>query len=159
MSTLSEWFESPAGQYILDWELDTCDEAVADVFGFHAVQLGLPGCDFLRANRIPLRAVLGHGGDVGADYTALPLASGSIDLLVLPHVLDFSADPHQILREVERVLMPEGQVVICGFNPFSLWGLRRRNSALPVHPWCGDFISLLRVKDWLKLLGLEIIGG
>jgi SAM-dependent methyltransferase len=90
----------------------------------------------------------------------LPVASGSLDLLVLPHVLEFSADPHQVLRECERVLMPEGQLVIAGFNPLSLWGLvamaRHRSGEFP---WRGDFVGLHRLRDWLKLLGFELNGG
>ena len=94
----------------------------------------------------------------GAGY--LPVASQTLDLLLLPHVLEFSAHPHQILREAERVLMPEGSLIISGFNPYSLWGLWRM---LPYndreYPWCGRFISLSRIKDWLALLGLEVVGG
>ena len=90
----------------------------------------------------------------------MPLATGSIDLVVLPHVLEFNAHPHQILREAARVLMPDGQIVISGFNPLSLWGGRRalrlgRNE----YPWCGRFIGLLRLKDWLQLLSFELNGG
>jgi SAM-dependent methyltransferase len=162
MLNLSEWYQSAVGRYVVDWELDTIDDAVADVFGFHAVQFGSAGIDFLRANRIPLRLRLDmprSGVEIGGRFTELPLASASIDLVVLPHVLEFSAEPHQILREVERVLMPEGQVVISGFNPFSLWGLKRQRRRSSEFPWRGDFISLLRLKDWLKLLGLELNGG
>ena len=58
-------------------------------------------------------------------YEELPFATHSIDLVVMPHILEFAEDPHQVLREVERVLVPEGHVVITGFNPASLWGLRQ----------------------------------
>jgi SAM-dependent methyltransferase len=90
----------------------------------------------------------------------LPLATHSIDLVLLPHVLEFAAEPHAILREVDRVMMPEGRLVIVGFNPWSLWGLR---SALGFSrneiPWNGRFVSLLRVKDWLALLGFDVNAG
>jgi SAM-dependent methyltransferase len=159
---LSPWFNTPRGRYILDWERSQFDSSVEDVFGFNAVQVGLPEFDLLRQNRIPLKACAGV--DVGCTLVAqpwqLPLASQSIDLLVLPHVLEFSSQPHQILREVERVLMPEGSIVISGFNPLSLWGLKR---ALRLekneYPWKGKFIGLLRLKDWLALLGFELNGG
>ena len=81
------------------------------------------------------------------DFTELPFATQSLDLVVMPHVLEFSAEPHQVLREVERVLIPEGQVIICGFNPISMWGARqsagRMTGAhfLPLH---GEFISVPR---------------
>jgi SAM-dependent methyltransferase len=122
--------------------------------------LGLPGCDLLRANRIALRFSAGAepGVALAADLAHLPLATASIDLVIMPHVLEFADDPHQILREVERVLMPEGHVIICGFNPFSLWGLWRRFSANDI-PWRGRYLSLPRIKDWLALLGFEANRG
>jgi SAM-dependent methyltransferase len=161
-SMLADWFETPKGAYVLGWERKQFDAAVEDVFGFNAVQIGLPGLDFLRESRIPLkvRAGLEPGCSLRSDPVQLPVASQSIDLLALPHVLEFCARPHAILREAERVLMPEGSVVISGFNPLSLWGAaralgweRRR------YPGCGRFIGLLRLKDWLALLGFELNGG
>ncbi len=159
---LSAWFETPQGRYVLDWERSQFDSAVEDVFGFNAVQIGMPGIDLLRQNRIPWKATAGQeqGCSLIAEPWQLPLASQSIDLLVLPHVLEFSSQPHQILREAERVLIPEGSIVISGFNPLSLWGLNR---ALRLdkreYPWNGKFIGLLRLKDWLALLGFELNGG
>jgi len=161
-STLAQWFETPRGEYVLRWERAQFDNAVEDIFGFNAVQLGLPSIDFLGANRMPFRLRVGlePGCDLAADPSQLPLTSQSVDLVVLPHVLGFSQDPHQILREAERVLMPEGQIVIAGFNPLSLWGLNRRLGAKrDGHPWCGEFIGLVRLRDWLKLLGFELNGG
>jgi SAM-dependent methyltransferase len=159
-SGLAQWLATPQGQYVIDWERDRLDNIVADIFGYNAVQLGLPACDFLRANRIALRfcAGAGQGVALAADLGQLPLATASIDLVVMPHVLEFASDPHQILREVERVLMPEGHVIICGFNPFSLWGLRRRFSGKGA-PWDGHYLSLPRIKDWLALLGFEANRG
>ena len=159
---LADWFETPKGGYVLAWERGQFDAAVEDVFGYNAVQLGLPGLDFLRESRIPLkiRAGLESGCGLRSEPVRLPLASQSIDLLALPHVLEFSAQPHAILREAERVLMPEGSIVISGFNPLSLWGAARalgweRREV----PGCGKFIGLLRLKDWLALLGFELTGG
>ncbi len=166
MEDVSRWFSTPQGRYVLDWELRQYDNAVDDVFGFHAVQIGLPEADFLRENRIPLK--IRAGSEDGCTLTAtpesLPLATHSVDLVVLPHVLEFSRRPHQILREAERVLIPEGQIVISGFNPLSLWGLKRRLGATlgwdnDHFPWRGRFIGLLRLKDWLTLLGFELNGG
>jgi len=161
-STLARWFVTPAGNYVLQWELDQFDNAVEDIFGFRAVQVGLPDIDFLRRNRISYRFPLSlePGAAVTADPLQLPIASQSVDLLVLPHVLEFSSDPHRVLREAERVLMPEGQIVISGFNTLSFWGLKqslsRRGSD---SPWNARMIGLLRLKDWLKLLGFELNGG
>ena len=161
-STLSDWFATPAGEYVLRWEQAQFDSAVEDVFGFNAVQVGLPQCDLLRRNRISLRTRVGTDPavDLRADSGALPLATGSIDLVVLPHVLEFSAHPHRILREAARVLTPDGQIVISGFNPLSLWGMRRRfGPGRKEFPWRGRFIGILRLKDWLQLLSFELNGG
>lgn len=158
---LAEWLNTPQGRYVLDWEYTHIDAAVADIFGFNALQLGLRQCDFLRTNRIPLRQRVDECGpaDVLCDLTALPFAAQSTDLVVLPHVLEFHRDPHQILREIERILIPEGQVVILGFNPLSLWGLQKRLHRADTFPWNGNYLSLTRLKDWLKLLGFEVDRG
>ncbi len=131
-SMLADWLETPKGSYVLAWERGQFDAAVEDVFGFNAVQLGLPGVDFLRESRIPLkvRAGLEPGCGLLSEPVQLPLASQSTDLLALPHVLEFSGRPHAILREERRQV-----------------------------PWCGRFIGLLRLKDWLALLGFELNGG
>jgi SAM-dependent methyltransferase len=162
MQSSAAWLATPLGRYLLERELKYVDETVADVFGYNALQLGLPEHDFLRASRIPFKCRVGpHApADLHARFRDLPVASNSIDLLVLPHVLEFSVVPNQILREVQRVLMPEGHAVIACFNPWSLWGLRRLfNRAANVYPWDAQFINLPRLKDWLALLELEIIAG
>jgi SAM-dependent methyltransferase len=161
-SNLADWFSTPNGEYVLRWEHAQFDSAVEDVFGFNAVQIGLPRIDLLRQNRIPLRTRVGlePASDLVADSGVLPLASGSVDLVLLPHVLEFSPHPHRILREAARVLMPDGQIVISGFNPLSLWGLKRAlGFGREEFPWCGRFIGLLRLKDWLQLLSFELNGG
>ncbi|MBV7534501.1 class I SAM-dependent methyltransferase [Duganella sp. sic0402] len=165
---LEGWLQTPAGVYMRAWEQSCLDNLTADIFGYNAVQIGMPQIDALAASRMPyklladrkvraaqppLRAV-----DVTLDYTELPFASQSIDLVVLPHVLEFSTDPHQVLREVERVLIPEGQVIICGFNPASLWGARhvlRRVGGTSFLPRTEELISMPRMKDWLKLLNMS----
>ena len=157
----AEWFSTPLGRFLLAKEQAYFDLAVADVFGYNALQLGLPGIDLLRASRIPFRCRVGQNGATGlkADFRDLPIASNSTDLVVLPHVLEFSDNPHQILREVARVLLPEARVTIACFNPWSLWGFRRAFGSKAQYPWNGRFIHLLRLKDWCALLGLEITAG
>jgi SAM-dependent methyltransferase len=157
-----QWFETSLGKYLLDYEQRYFDQAVANIFGYNAMQIGLPQFDFLRTNRMPLRFCVGANKSVAlcASPDFLPIRCGSMDLVLLPHVLEFNSNPHQILREVYRVLMPEGHVVISGFNPLSLWGMQRhleRNRH--DFPWCGNFIALPRLKDWLKLLNFEMTGG
>lgn len=139
------------------------DRAVADVFGFHALQLGFPALDALQANRMPHRWLACDaqpepyplGREVLlTNYEALPFSDASLDLLVLPHTLELSYDPHATLREVQRVLVPEGRVVICGFNPNSLWGLGKSGGLSFANT--GDFIGYGRLKDWLRLLSFEV---
>ena len=172
---MQQWFDSPPGGYLLAWEQAAFDEAVADIFGYHAVQLGLPVVDTLRANRMPHRWLgLEPGAETGArspdfytDTHTLPFDAASLDLVVLPHTLELSVDPHATLREVERVLVPEGRVVICGLNPASLWGLRQRRAHLWRRlgigelflPEAGEFIGYRRLRDWLRLLGFEVETG
>jgi SAM-dependent methyltransferase len=104
------------------------------------------------------------------EYDALPFPDNSIDLVVMPHTLELARDPHRTLREVERVLRPEGRVVIAGFNPASLWGLRQRGGHMlrgaglgrssPLYlPRAGEFIGYWRLRDWLRLLRFEVEGG
>ncbi len=162
------------GSYVREWEQMRLDALTADIFGFNAIQIGLPQIDALRANRMPNKwlsdtlvpvdfpsststpLVVVH------DFAELPFASQSLDLVVLPHVLEFAEEPHQVLREVERVLIPEGQVIICGFNPASMWGARQITGRLTgAHflPQHGEFISMPRIKDWMKLLDLGVNRG
>lgn len=153
-----DWLQTSQGRYLLDWEQGALDRLVADVFGYYAVQVGLPGVDLLRANRMPCRLSCGGAGrDLRCSEFELPFATASLDLVLLPHVLEFSAHPHRVLREVERVLVPEGSVVISGFNPLSLWGVRkllaRRDAAAP---WGGYYRSAMCIRDWLTLLGFEV---
>jgi len=194
---LADWLETPAGRYLLDWERAQIDAVVTDLFGFHAVQLGLPQLDGLAANRMPHRWVAvdprsgeeartlapapGRAGEAApglrqvavslcCDFDALPFDSQSLDLVLLPHSLELSRDPHLALSEVERVLMPEGKVVILGFNPTSLWGMRQhaghlgrrlgwRSEAGLFLPMAGEFIGYRRLRDWLRLLSFEVEAG
>jgi len=195
MIDLHDWFQTSPGQHVLAWERARLDAALADVFGYHALQLGLPEIDALAANRMPHRwlaasASLAHAGERGGtepppgrpkaasapsggsapceagergghipalvtDPTALPFAEASLDLVVLPHTLDLSANPHAALREVRRVLVHEGKVAITGFNPFRLWGFKRRHTP-PALPAGSEPIGPQRLRDWLRLLEFEI---
>lgn len=192
---LGSWLQTAPGRVLLEWEQDRLDHAVADAFGFHALQLGLPELEGLRANRMPHRwvacdSLVGHEvlplpppSDelitsqlavepiaLYCEFDALPFPENSIDLVVLPHSLELARDPHRTLREVDRVLVPEGRVVIAGFNPASLWGLRQRAGRArrgmgfgrdaPLYlPRAGEFIGYWRLRDWLHLLGFEVEGG
>ncbi len=170
---MQAWFETPPGTLLRAWEQACLDQTVADLFGYHALQLGMPAIDALRANRMPHRWLALTPGDVplpgqaphlACDHDALPLDAASLDLVVLPHALELSPDPHATLREVERVLVPEGRVVITAFNPASLWGLRQRRAHVYRRlgfgrlylPEAGEFLAWRRLRDWLRLLDFEV---
>ena len=257
-ATLHDWYETAPGRYLRDWEEAQFEQAVADAFGYHALQIGSLRVNALRANRMPHRWLaldagahpslgecrLGHDLSLGTqphttgeraaaagqeaatvaahdeqnpaaptpsarpdqaapadaarpspvdaadsgqtdeitaqsqqaadepacpanlvfDARALPFFEESLDLVVLPHTLEFSADPHACLREVARVLVNEGRVVISGINPLSLWGARqwrghawRRLGGGDLYlPAQGEFISPWRLADWLRLLGFVV---
>ena len=178
---------------MLDWEQTQLDRVVSDVFGYHALQLGLPQLDALRENRMPCRGlVLDAESGSSAPYTFprapvsseprslpgrhapagrstvwcdlldLPFEAQSVDLIVMPHTLEFTSDPHRLLREAERVLMPEGQLIILGFNSLSLWGARQsfgKVTGRPFVPAQHDLIAFTRLKDWIKLLGFDLERG
>lgn len=171
---LGSWLETPPGACVRHWEQERLNVLTADIFGFNAVQIGLPKINALQANRMPNKwltdTFLPSEQSPGSvtpvvvvhDFADLPFASQSLDLVVLPHVLEFAEEPHQVLREVERVLIPEGRVIVCGFNPLSLWGVRQaagRMTDRPFLPQDGELIHLPRLKDWLKLLNMEVSRG
>lgn len=163
------------GRYLLDWEQQRCDEAVADIFGYHSLQLGLPMLHALRHNRMPHRWVAAPTLDLNLDRPAcqdpeqvqlfcapeaLPFAEASIDLLVLPHTLELCQDPHAALREAVRVLVPEGRLLLFGLNPFSLWGLQHgleRTQAPSLNAWKG--LPYWRVRDWLQVLAMDVVAA
>ena len=157
----ADWLSTPLGVYLQKREQAYFDETVADIFGFHALQIGLPECHFLAQSRIVSRWSLDYDppADIIADPHGLPFGENTIDLIVMPHALEFTDDPHLMLREAWRVTRPEGQIVLSGFNPFSLFGMRRYFGRGSTPPWNGNFIALYRMKDWLTLLGFDVVGG
>lgn len=166
---LRAWFDQPLGRSLQAVEANRLRTLWPQLYATVAMQLGDVGRrDLMDTCIAPKRYVVdlppfdapSLATPVYAAVDALPFDTRSVDLALLPHTLEFAVDPHQVLREVQRVLMPQGYVVLFGFNPVSLWGLWRmalkRRGRMP---WCGHFIQLLRVKDWLKLLGFELVHG
>jgi SAM-dependent methyltransferase len=160
-----EWFGARLGEALLEVERRALNEVLPDRFGYHIVQLGLRGPDdLLGASRISHRVVLDTSPVPGAAPRgpaclpdALPIASNSVDVIVLPHVLEYEPDPYTVLLEAERVLIGEGTLVILGFNPWGLWGLWRFLFGRPGRvPWCGRFVAPSRVRVWLIELGFEV---
>ncbi|TWX73981.1 class I SAM-dependent methyltransferase [Colwellia sp. C1TZA3] len=130
-------------------------------FGYHMLKIGalsgeIASVDSPIKHQLTLTNQVG-GSDIIAEIDDLPLLKHSVDVCVLAHALEFSLDPHHVVREANRVLIPNGYLVITGFNPFSLAGL---NQFIPYRrkqtPWNERFFSPMRVKDWLHLMGFEI---
>jgi len=219
---LQDWLETDAGRYMLAWEQSQVDALVADMFGFHALQLGMAQLQGLAHNRMPHRwlavqepheacldaatrnarstatethdvllntttqvsandalalpvklgqesaARAGPQAALVTDFSALPFPAASLDLVLMPHSLEVSTDAHATLREVERVLVPQGRVLICGFNPVGLWALRQARARLwesltggrwsgqGYLPVAGEYIGYWRLRDWLRLLDFEV---
>ncbi len=165
---LSAWYQTPVGRQ-LGAELAERITSLADEsFGYHALTVGavLSEAPELRirqhsqvaASATELRRWLGAG--VLADFEALPIAAESVDLLIALHVLETRRDPHEIMRELDRVLRPEGRMLIVGINPFSFWHLATRfpTSGGRGNALAGSHHAPWRVVDWLKLLGYDIHG-
>ncbi|MCF6337538.1 MAG: class I SAM-dependent methyltransferase [Gammaproteobacteria bacterium] len=168
---LRAWFTHLPGRWLQAEERAQLRTILPTLFGYHLLQLGdVYSKDCLTSTRIPHCMVLDEWlqdtppagecarNEIRGSLEWLPVATDSLDTVVMPHTLEFTHDPHQVLREVDRVLIPEGHVVILAFNPWSLWMIWRvvlcwRGKP----PWCGRFISQSRLKDWLQLLGFDIV--
>lgn len=171
---LTQWQETVFGQSILNWERSQLDQLTTNIFGYYAVQLGLSQYDFLDKNRMPYKwhAQLikdqkkSQLADLPKDLVLcpeyLPFASNSIDLLLLPHTLETVANPMQVLREAERVLVPEGRILLTCINPWRNFtaGLQKRNYQTITtdtdYFQHNERLSHQRILDWLKLLGFEV---
>ena len=88
---------------------------------------------------------------------SLPFQSRSLDGVVLHHCLESVSDPRVALREIARVMAPGARLVIAGYNPWSLLGLRRVYArVLPDFLQARKLVNPIRLFDWLTLLGLEL---
>jgi SAM-dependent methyltransferase len=164
---LHAWFSGVPGREIAKDQIAQLDRMLPNLFGYHLLQVGrLADFDLLSKSRILYRNIVDIDGLERPDHypvvhgsaTALPVESDSIDVVVLPHILEFEAEPHAVLREAARVVMPDGHLLICGFNPWSLLGcwryVKRRQQAVP---WRAQFLALTRLRDWLALLGFDVL--
>jgi SAM-dependent methyltransferase len=160
----ADWLASEAGRAMLEEQRSLLADILVRAVGYHALQCSVgSGEPLLDATRIRRRHYLGRRDDPGAslygDPASLPFANHSLDLVLLHHSLDFEANPHEVLRETTRVLIPGGTLVVIGFNPFSLWGLARLfRLGSGKLPWLARFLPAQRVHDWLGVLGLELEG-
>ena len=156
LALCKNWYESLAGKQALS-ELDVlCAEYMSEIFGYYALEMGaLSGhTHFSEHSRVAFSTSIGidHSiNDVIATPEQLPIETDNIDLVLASHVLESSHDPHQVLREIDRVLVPEGQLILIGFNP---WSLMRSGRSLRKKV---DFPVMSRVRDWFSLLGFEML--
>ena len=164
ISGLAAWQTGVLGRAVVAAEAQLLAEVCDDVFGLELLQIGTWGRDreLLSASRVRRQTLIaaasptGQGPDIVASAAGLPIASGTIDAVVLPHCLEIEPDPGAVLREAERVLLGEGQLIVLGFRPWSLWGLRSAASRTGYPPGLGRLLSETRLRDWLALLGFEV---
>ena len=159
---LATWFQTPGGARLLEAERPPLAKTVRLFHGDAMLWLGMPPGLIEATSRCMVRLTVhnlpgsdeagaGRASGIVADPMDLPLASGSLDGVVLHHVLEAVPDPRVVVREVTRALRPGGRLLVAGFNPFSLWSLARlRPSLRGVKP-----VSTLRLSDWLAVLGFE----
>jgi len=177
---MTDWFKTSLGQWLVDQEKSLCQHLIPDGYYPTALQLGMRNEDYLRDVEIGCRFIADSSFEardqinsaqaddiesytvhrVRALPTALPFSDKTHSLIVMPHILDFCMDPHAVLREVNQILIPEGCVVITGFNQVSLWSTARIGWKKYANaPWRGHYYRVKRVQDWLSLLGFDIVGA
>ena len=161
------WISGQLGHRVQVEERRLARKELRRLFGKTVVQIGGSSRFPLIADSLaPVRFHVMTGTDMPAhthcptlqaELELLPLASESIDIVVLQHTLELSEEPHQLLREVERILKPGGRLLIFGFNPQSTWGVRRLLSTRldSIVPWQFKYLSVWLAEDWCRLLGLE----
>ncbi|HEC59741.1 hypothetical protein LCGC14_1060800 [marine sediment metagenome] len=151
------WWQSPLGRSVLNQEKTVLQSLSHHFSGKYQFQLGLEQRLLPDVALSRMQKTMGKSADVEGSNESLPFKSRCIDTLLLVHVIEFSVDPHQVLREVERVLDADGTLILCSFNPWSFWGVRRLFSFKSPPPWHGHFFSQTRIKDWLALLNFEVV--
>lgn len=162
--SLENWFQSALGRSLLASQRKQISSIIQTYFGVFQAEIGV-------SHRVPV----GNASNISYKYFVvsewqqdlpdavvisgsdeLAFESGSLDLVILHHALDFAKDPHQTLREASRVLKSSGHLVIIGFNPLSIWGLRKLFNRKKKAPWNSRFISGNRIVDWLNLLHFQV---
>lgn len=159
------WLAQFLGARILEAEQKLLTRIYAERYGKHAVLVGVPRQHILlksnvMSNHVVLSPLINkhkHIQNIESDFYELPIIPGSVDLVILPHTLEFIDNPHRLLVEACRIVKPEGDIIVLGFNPFSLWGLKRYLAKNKNTPWNGNFIGASEVIKWLKLADFQII--
>ncbi|MGH8263953.1 MAG: class I SAM-dependent methyltransferase [Steroidobacterales bacterium] len=160
---LRSWLESPLGRSLLDQEQAVLADPLEDVFGLHLLQVGQWGeeLQLFGAARVQSKTLWASevrpGVSVCCDFTALPARSDSVDAVLLPHTLEFVDDAYALLRELDRVLVAEGQLIVLGFNVIGSWSWRHRVAEGGFPPGMLRLLREGRVRDWFAVLGFEIV--
>jgi SAM-dependent methyltransferase len=157
----AEWFESGRGRALLREETRRVRQALDSVFGDQFLQIGTwGGRQFAEYSRTRRAATVDDRRVDGVEIVSAPdclgVANHSVDVVLLPHVLETHDDPHGVLREVDRILRPDGHVIILGFNPVSFWGLRNLVSRRRFPPGIRRLLPEHRLRDWLRLLNFSV---
>jgi len=155
---LEQWFDSDRGVRVLREQQVLIDELLGSCFGYHLLQLSIDSrprlfrdCRVQYKYRAHPSAI---SADVLSDFEQLPFANESLDIVIVHHVQEFIDNPHQLLREINRVVVPHGRVIVVGFNPWSPLGVFSRvGHWLPGSIWHNHLIGVGRMQDWLALLG------
>ena len=162
LETPHSWSQMKNGQWVCESIQTRLDEWCPKLFGYHMLKLGGLSCELASCNcniqhqvhldiQNPLHTVIADSGE-------LPFLERSIDAVIVTHQLDYCNDPHRMLREVDRVLIDDGYIILTGFNPLSLTGLA---SFLPWRkrslPWSGRMFTPNRIKDWLGVLNYQVV--
>ena len=161
-TSLDAWLAGPLGSLLLDQERAVVAASLECAFGLHCLQVGAwgePGTFLASARTRRSALVAGRqvaGAALVADPAALALQSDSVDVMLLPHTLEFAPDPHEVLREVARVLAGEGELVVLGFEPLGSWTVRSAFTRGGSPPGIARTIPAARLADWLKLVGFEV---
>lgn len=162
---LTQWYATGLGQSILTQLESALEPRLKNVFGYQGLQIGNMGGgqDLLASAGLHRRLVLdapGSVADIQGDALSLPIAADTMKAVLLFHTLDFCESPHQALREADRVLTEDGQLIIIGFNPLSVFGLRHLSSGWrQKEPWNGRFQARHRVADWLSVLDYRVLNS
>lgn len=152
---LARWLlYTPVGRYVLRNERIIFNTHVTKIFGYYSIQLGLKNINFLQGNKISNHYIIGD--DIIANFAQLPVATNSIDLIVCPRILDFHYNYKEILFECYRVLVPNGKLLISGFNKHSLFTLLGRKQDILKDI---NIVSLNTLKDDLVDLQFSIKAG
>jgi SAM-dependent methyltransferase len=161
----NHWLTQFPGNIVSETEQVYLQAKLSQRYGKHALLIGLPNQrTLLQALAIAHQVIVSPLADqslehayIESHFNELPINTGSVDLVIVPHTLEYSENPRKLLAEACRVVKPEGHIIIFGFNPFSLWGIKKWWANSKEAPWSGNFLSANTLKHWLKLADFELL--